>query len=268
MSLKTKPAMFDCEQIFKHANPAFYRKHPVISAAIILFFRTLWKESAYKEFHQQHIDKKGVDLIEAGLDHLNFTKAFADGDAEKIPRTGSFIIVANHPNMFDGVCLVSEIYKIRKDVKMVALEALKTIPAVEPYIIPVNNYDEKVTTEAVNEIKRYLKEEAGVVMFFPAGRLSDIKCGDVEDYPWGKGFYRIALESDTPIIPVYIELAKRHHFFWLSKVLFPYCYFNQSLTFHVGEMINAAEMEKSYSAQQQSVEAIKDRLYSMRQKKI
>lgn len=256
--------MFDCDALFQHANPSFYRKHRLLSTFIIYFFRLLWKESEFKKAHALNKDKSDVELIAASLDYLHFKAEVPITDIKKIPATGPLVVVANHPNMCDGIALIKELSKVRSDIKMIGLKLLKTMPVAEPFIIPVDRNNEKTTAESIIEANKHL-QQGGVVIFFPAGRLSDMYKGQIDDHQWGKGFFRFALDNNAPILPVYVELAKKHYFFWLAKILFPYCYYHQKLTFHIGDLLDAKQINEQHQNPKDKVAVVRKQLYSMRE---
>src|SRR4051812_12694674 len=86
--------------------------------------------------------KEGVEFADAILREFGVQYEVSDEDLTNIPKTGPFILIANHPyGGIDGMILLSAISRIRPDMKLVANYLLKQIPQLADRIIAVNPFE-------------------------------------------------------------------------------------------------------------------------------
>src|SRR5882724_2070164 len=72
-------------------------------------------------------------------------------DINRIPRTGSCVIVANHPyGLLEGVLLTDLLSRVRQDFKFLANGFLATIPELKPIVIPVDVFGTGETATFTN----------------------------------------------------------------------------------------------------------------------
>lgn len=161
-------------------------------------------------------------FIENILKSLNITIQISEKDLEKIPLTGSFITISNHPfGGIDGLILLSIILKKRPDYKVIANFLLKKIEPISPYILPVNPFeDRKENSFSGLKIALQTLQNNHPIGIFPAGEVSSIqpKKG-ISDREWNKSSIKFIQKAQVPVVPIYFEG-------------------NNSLTFHLLGLIN------------------------------
>lgn len=146
-----------------------------------------------------------------------------EDDLKRIPKTGAFITVSNHPlGGADGIILLNVLTKIRPDFKITGNFLLTKIKPIAPFVIAVNPFEDR------KDIKRNMGgtqlsiehiTNGGGLGFFPAGEVSTLKeNGIYVDRPWSKGAMKIIMNSGVPVIPVYFHTKNSRWFYLLSKI--------------------------------------------------
>ncbi|HAG24223.1 MAG TPA: acyltransferase, partial [Alphaproteobacteria bacterium] len=110
------------------------------------------------------------------LDKLSIKIDLQRDAGAMIPRTGSTLVVANHPyGVIDGLVLCALMAEVRSDYKIITHRVLKQAPATMDKILPID-FDETEAALATNiktrqQAAEHLKQ-GGAVIIFPAGAIS------------------------------------------------------------------------------------------------
>ena len=134
---------------------------------------------------------------------------------ENIPMKGRYIIAANHPlGGMDGMALISEIGKRRKDIIFPVNDLLMNLPQLKPIFIPINKTGKN--TDNIKILEDTFASEA-MMLNFPAGLCSrKQKGGLIMDMEWKKTFISRAKKYQRDVIPVYIDGKNTNFFYNLS----------------------------------------------------
>ena len=167
----------------------------------------------YRNIEQNH----GLDFIDAVIEQLNISFDIPDEDLKRIPETGPFITVSNHPlGGLDGVLLLKIMLQKRKDYKVLSSFILKNLPQLDDYVINIHA-DDKVKSGLKNALT-HLAEGHGLGLF-PAGEVSTYKNGKlVVDKTWDKQVLKLLYKAQVPIIPVYFHGRNSRLFYLLSRL--------------------------------------------------
>ena len=141
------------------------------------------------------------------LDKLSIKIDLQRDAGAMIPRTGSTLVVANHPyGVIDGLVLCALMAEVRSDYKIITHRVLKQAPATMDKILPID-FDETEAALATNietrqQAAEYLKQ-GGAVIIFPAGAISLAPnlVGDAYDKEWKTFAAKLATQSDTVTVP-------------------------------------------------------------------
>lgn len=124
--------------------------------------------------------------------------------SENIPKTGPFVIVANHSSLLDGFVLVSS---VKSKVTFMSAAYLFKMPFVGNVLrgvgaIPVQGKgsDIKLIKEAIKVL-----QAGGVLGIFPEGRITNEEDG----FSAKAGAAYLAIKADVPIIPMEIKGANK-----------------------------------------------------------
>ncbi len=142
----------------------------------------------------------------------------------RIPKNGSLLIIANHPTGIpDGILILDQVLKVRKDVKIIANQLTYKVDPLKPYTIPVDPYDksESVRQNALQIRAIFDWLEAGhCVILFPSGDVANYNFKEkclVEQF-WHQTARKIILKHKGAVLPWAIQGKNSHLFYQLGKV--------------------------------------------------
>jgi len=142
---------------------------------------------------------------------------------KRIPKEGAFITVSNHPlGAIDGILLLKLLLEQRPDYKVLASFLLEKIEPLRPYLIAVNNFENKKSQKSsVGGLKTALQhlQDGKALGIFPAGEVSTYKDGKlIVDKTWDKSALKLIYNAQVPIIPIYFHAKNSRIFYLLSRI--------------------------------------------------
>jgi len=182
--------------------------------------------SDVNQVYDKFEELQGLEFIDAVLEEFRVEFDYFEEELKRIPKTGPFITVSNHPlGGIDGIILIKLISKVRPDYKVMANFLLQKIEPLRDYFMPVNPFeDRKEISSSFTGVKDSMAHlQAGHPLgIFPAGEVSTykFKSGKVEDKPWAKSAIKMIRKSQVPVVPVYFK-ARNSGFFYLLALLHP-----------------------------------------------
>lgn len=215
MSLITKNDLITASGLSKLG----FLKNPVASAVM-----RLAKINKVNELYDKLKDKKGKAFFESFVDERDLQYIVFEEDLAKIPKTGPFIIVANHPlGAIDGILMTKIISEIRPDFKIMGNFLLEKIKPMEPFVIPVNPFENrKEVYNSAAGMRATLKhlEEGGCVGIFPAGEVSNKNntYNEIQDKQWEKPALKLIKMAKVPVVPMYFHAKNSRLFYQVSKL--------------------------------------------------
>jgi len=179
--------------------------------------------SRLNEIYDKHKDKKDVVFLDAILKEIKIDFDIPKEDLKRIPKTGAFITVSNHPlGGIDGVLLLKLMVEKRPDYKIIANFLLHRIVPLKKYVMPVNPFeDRKDLKSSLAGIKHALThlKNGNPLGIFPAGEVSTFKEGElVVDKQWEEGAIKIIKKANVPVIPIYFHAKNSKLFYLLSSI--------------------------------------------------
>ncbi|MDR0972155.1 MAG: 1-acyl-sn-glycerol-3-phosphate acyltransferase [Bacteroidales bacterium] len=194
------------EKIIASKNPRLLKAIPKI---LLSWFKKLIHLDRINEIIYKYRDIQGADFAQKVLDEIGVKVEVVN--PEFIPKDGRALIVSNHPSGgIDGLALMAEVAKFRKDILFPVNDLLCQLPSLKSVFIPINKYGRNSSN---HEILNKAFSSDSLMMFFPAGTESKLQNGVVRDLSWKKTFINKAIEYKRDIVPVYIE-AKNTNFFY------------------------------------------------------
>ncbi|MDL1914221.1 MAG: lysophospholipid acyltransferase family protein [Bergeyella sp.] len=172
-------------------------------------------------------DKKGKSFFDSFVRERSIGYVIFEEDIKKIPRSGPFILVSNHPlGAIDGILMCKILTEVRPDFKIMGNFLLEKIKPMEPYVLSVNPFEGKrknvrPSARGVLETLRHL-EKGGGVGIFPSGEVSNKNNaeGEIRDKTWEVPILKLIRKSRVPVVPMYIH-AKNSSFFYQMARLHP-----------------------------------------------
>ncbi len=199
------------DDLWPQAKPAPWQKS---------LLKKLLHEEEFQQFAADHRHLKGLDMVEQVLDHLDILCAIPAHDLEQIPAHGPLIVIANHPTgTLDGLALLYAISRVRRDVKVVTNRMLSHLEPLSSLFIPVDNMGGRTAKSSFTLMEQHL-QNAGVLIFFPAGEVSRPTRTGIRDKKWHPGFIKLAGKFRAPLLPVNIH-ARNSLLFYASTLLSP-----------------------------------------------
>ncbi|MCR1301213.1 MULTISPECIES: lysophospholipid acyltransferase family protein [Enterobacter] len=199
------------DDLWPQARPAPWQKS---------LLKRLFYEDEFQQFAAAHRHLKGLDMVEQVLEHLDILCTVSARDLEQIPEHGPLVIIANHPTgTLDGLALLYAVSRVRRDVKVVTNRMLTHLEPLSSLFIPVDNMGGRTAKTALVQMEQHL-QNAGVLIFFPAGEVSRPTRKGIRDKKWHSGFIKLASKLRAPLLPVHIQ-AHNSLLFYASTLVSP-----------------------------------------------
>ncbi len=179
--------------------------------------------STINRFYDKNKNLSGADFLDAILDHYEIDFEIPEEDIKRLPKSGAYITISNHPlGGIDGVLLLKLLLKERPDYKIIANFLLHRIAPLKPYIMPVNPFENhKDAKSSVAGFKNALKHlrDGHPLGIFPAGEVSTYRDGRlVVDKPWEEAAIKLIRKAEVPVVPIYFHARNSRLFYRLSKI--------------------------------------------------
>jgi putative hemolysin len=166
---------------------------------------------------------KDLSFMNSLLEAFEIQYEIPEEDLKRIPKTGPFITISNHPlGGIDGIILLKLLMELRPDYKIVANFLLHRIAPMKPYVMPVNPFeDRKDVKSSVSGFKNALThlQEGHPLGIFPAGEVSTQKDGEIYiDKPWEEAAMKLIQKAKVPVVPIYFHAKNSPLFYRLAKI--------------------------------------------------
>ena len=201
----------DIEKVFSSKNPRLAKSMP---GFIFRFLKKIIHQDEINEFIFSNKDKWGLDYTKAILDGFQVTSKVIS--LPVLSPGGRYLIASNHPlGGMDGIALLYETGKIRKDVVFPVNDLLMNLPNLYELFIPVNKHGSNADNiRLFNET--FASEKT--ILYFPAGLVSRKQSGRIKDVEWKKTFLTKARVSGRDIVPVFISGRNTDFFYNLANM--------------------------------------------------
>lgn len=141
---------------------------------------------------------------------------------ERIPKSGGFILVSNHPTgIADGVAIFDLLKSRRPDMMLFAnRDAVRVNPRFAEVIIPVEwreEYKSKLKTRETLLLTNHAVKEGKATILFPSGRIAYWANGQLNERSWKTSAVGLARKYNLPILPVHVTARNSGLFYWFAK---------------------------------------------------
>jgi len=179
--------------------------------------------STMNMIYDKHKHLNDLEFINALLEEFEINFEIPEEDLKRIPKTGPFITISNHPlGGIDGILLLKLLLERRPDFKILANFLLHRILPLKPYVMPVNPFEERKDVKsslmgfklAITHLK-----EGYPLGIFPAGEVSTYRDGKlVVDKPWEVAAMKLVKKAEVPVVPIYFHAKNSKLFYRLAKL--------------------------------------------------
>jgi putative hemolysin len=210
-NLSTPTKYIDIEKVISEKNPTLGKWLPKF---IINYIKRIAHEDDVNRAMNDFGHLYGVDFVNACMEHLN-AEVVTHG-LENVPKEGGVVLASNHPlGGLDGIAFMCAVGRMRSDQQFLVNDILLNIKNFEPLFIPVNKHgaNPRFAMKMIDEA--YASESA--VMVFPAGLVSRLIDGKIQDLEWTKSFVSKAKSYNKDIIPVHIGGQNSKRFYRISR---------------------------------------------------
>ena len=210
--------MIDIQKEIEKKFPNINKKDNFLKKSLFKIAKKIVHEDSINQFLSQNSHLKGFEFVDAVLDYFDFDYTASSNDFQNIPTSGKVVIIANHPlGGLDALCLLRLISQVRKDVKIVANDFLAGFEALNSLLIPIDNYKIRQSKNDIKKIYEALNNEEAVIIF-PAGEVSRATTKGIKDPVWNKGFLNFAQNTNSPILPIFLDAKNSKTFYTISVI--------------------------------------------------
>lgn len=201
----------DIDEVFRTKNPRLYSYIP---GFILSYLKKIVHQKDINLFIKRNSDKSEFEFVEAII--KEFGAHVEVSGLENIPKTGGFIVAANHPlGGLDALAMIDKIGTIRKDILFVVNDILLQIKNLKGIFVGVNKHGKN--SALVFKTLDSLYASGKGVLIFPAGMVSRKKSNKIRDLDWKKSFIINARKNNLPIVPAFIKGQNSTFFYNLSN---------------------------------------------------
>lgn len=143
---------------------------------------------------------------------------------ENIPKSGGFILAANHPTgIADGIAVYELLRMVRNDIAIYTnRDAIRVCAGFKDVLIPVEWRLEHRSREKTKETLRVSSQafkDGKAIVIFPSGRIAywDKDENALTERPWQPTAISLAKKNNVPLIPVNISARNSGLFYLLSR---------------------------------------------------
>ena len=173
------------------------------------FIRFATRFSRLSRIYGQIGDKRGLVFIDDLFGILNVNYKFDESDLKKIPASGAFIIVANHPfGGLEGILLIKLLSCLRPDIKVVVKSVIKELEPINEFFIEQGGFEQGGLH----------LESGGGLCIFPAGEVSGYEGYKITDKLWQYSVLKFIKKSKVPVFPVYFGGHNSYLFHMMNQI--------------------------------------------------
>ncbi|QNJ97661.1 GNAT family N-acyltransferase [Constantimarinum furrinae] len=187
------------------------------------FLMKMLNISTMNKIYDRNKHLSDLEFINALLDEFEINFEIPEEDLKRIPKSGAFITISNHPlGGIDGILLLKLLLELRPDFKIIANFLLHRIEPLKPYVMPVNPFeDRKDVKSSVMGFKSAITHlrDGQPLGIFPAGEVSTYRDGKlVVDRPWEVAAMKLVKKAEVPVVPIYFHAKNSKFFYRLAKL--------------------------------------------------
>lgn len=262
----------DISSSIKSSDSAFLKKLP---AFVLRIIEKIIRQDEMNHILEKYKDSHGAEFQRSVVKEFNLKLEISG--LENLPENGKCFFLANHPfGIIDGLLLTKTVIEKYGDFRAIGNEAFEYIPNLRPYIAVVNVYGTSSKSYVTQLEKVYQSDIA--ITHFPAGEVSRIYDGKIQDCAWQKSFISRAISCQRDIVPFYFHGKNSKLFYGINRMrklfgintnielmLLPHEMFNKrnkTIRFTIGKPISWQKFDSTHTHVQWA-QKVREHVYSM-----
>jgi len=210
--IEITPNFIDLDKVIASKSPSLQKKMPRF---LMRWLNKLLHVDEINYYLYLYRDKFGPDFTDAILTEA-LSVHIEVVNPGNIPQTANPLLVGNHPlGGVDGMALINEIGKIRRDILFPVNDFLLYLPGLRENFIPINKVGRNSSN--LNALEEAFKEN-NALLYFPAGLCSRKQKGEIKDLEWKKTFIKKAVQYHRDIPPVYVDAKNTNRFYNIANL--------------------------------------------------
>lgn len=272
----TQKKYIDVAKSIKDSNSKLLTKLPNF---VVRLISKIVKEKEFNELLNKYSDDIGGDFLKSMLEEFNITLEIEG--LENLPNNEKCFFASNHPfGIIDGLILTSIVNNKYGHLKAIANDAFDFIPHLKPFIISVNVYGQS-SKDHIRALENTYQSNMPIT-HFPAGAVSRITAGKVQDDVWKKSFIKKAIQHKRDIVPFYIHGKNSNLFYSVYRIrqwfrigqnielmLLPSEMFkkrNKTIKINIGKLIPHSSLDKT-ATNTEWAQKIRNQVYQLGENK-
>lgn len=209
-----KAKFIDIDKIIAEKNPKLLKRMPKF---VLRYLKRIIHEDEINDFLEKHEEKRNQEFCDAVVDYFNISVEVEN--LHRIPAEGNVIIAMNHPlGGMDAMILVHALKNTRKDLKFIVNDILMNLDNLKDMFVGVDKINKNKNRITLREEINQLFGSDSAVCIFPAGMVSRVYKGKIQDFEWKKTFVTHARRNQSTIVPIYIDGRLSPFFYNLYRV--------------------------------------------------
>ncbi|AVR44556.1 glycerol acyltransferase [Christiangramia fulva] len=181
------------------------------------------KLSRINKEYDKRKEMEALPFIDSILQSFEIDFEIPEKDLKRIPKTGPFITISNHPlGGIDGMILMKLLLEQRSDYKIIANFLLHRLDPLRPNIMPVNPFENhKEAKSSIGGMKEALSHlrDGKALGIFPAGEVSTYRDKKmIVDKEWEPAAMKLIQKAKVPVVPIYFHAKNSVFFYRLASI--------------------------------------------------
>ena len=191
------------------------RKLKRLPGFIIKWIEKIIRQEEMNQILTKYSDCKGIEFLPKIIEEFNITIE-VDG-MENLPESGRCFFLSNHPyGIIDGLVLTNIVADKYGELRSIGNEVFMMVPHLRPLIAAVNVFGRN-SKEHVTVLENIYDSDVPIT-HFPAGEVSRLYNGKIQDCQWQKSFITKATSFKRDIVPFFIYGRNSGFFYFLNLV--------------------------------------------------
>jgi putative hemolysin len=210
--------MIDAERILRETYPDIQLGKDQVLAVKAL--KKLLRADDFLDIRRKNQHLRGYAFLDKLLRQSKFGYRNDADFYDYIPAQGRLIIVANQTlGTLDSLALLKLVRCVRPDARLVAQRVPSQLQSLQSLFLSVDFQGDKQQFKSSYQALVEALEGDQAIILFPAGDVSRITRKGVRDGEWQDVFLRLAVKTQSPVLPVRIK-AENAVFFYNMPTLY------------------------------------------------